>query len=46
MGTMTYYMDAMILAPYAGHIKLGSSDHNKENKASESWDSLFDKTYL
>ena len=46
MGIMSYYMDAMILTPYAGHIKLGSSDHNNENKASESWDSLFDKTYL
>ena len=31
-------MDATILSPYAGHIKLGSSDHNKENKAWESWD--------
>ena len=43
---MTYYMDVIILALCAGHIKLGSSDHDKQNKASEYWGSLFDKTNM
>ena len=43
---MAYYMDAIILALCAGHVKLGKSDHNKQNKAPESWGSLLDKTNM